>query len=275
MHLQINLDGNESSHALGALVVMLDALRGQKSVIHPDDNPAHGVEIAGGMRPWIDTTTVHSPAQTSVQGVPAAPTVAPPNPAAIFGGAPPAVPPAPPAVPQPPAVIPTAANMQPPAPPPGPAVLDSRGLPWDVRIHSSTKARNADGTWRTKRNVDAALVPVVEAELQRLMAIAAPVAAPQPPATPPMPPAAPVAPPMPPAAPVPPVPAPPPAPAGQPNTFAELMTFLTPLMAQQRVTMETITGCLTECGIAALPLLGARQDLVPVVWTKILGRLQA
>jgi hypothetical protein len=52
------------------------------------------------------------------------------------------------------------------------------------------------------------------------------------------------------------------------------MTFLTPLMATQRVNMETITACLTECGIAALPLLGARQDLVPVVWTKILGRLQ-
>lgn len=266
--MQIIIDGNEKPWILQALSALLIELAQGPSTAS-DDNPERGVDV----------TTIRDTERREVQLF--SPSPAPPNPAAIFGGAQPAVPPAPPAVPQPPAVIPTAANMQPPAPRHDQAVLDGRGLPWDVRIHSSAKARNADGSWRVKRNVDAALVPVVEAELQRLMAIAAPAspaAAPQPPAAPPMPPAAPVAPPMPPATPatpIPPVPAPPPAPAGQPNTFAELMTYLTPLMAQQRVTMETITGCLTECGIAALPLLGARQDLVPVVWTKILGRLQA
>jgi hypothetical protein len=65
-----------------------------------------------------------------------------------------------------------------------------------------------------------------------------------------------------------------PGPAGQPNTFAELMTFLTPLMAQQRVSSQMIAECLNECGIAVLPLLAAKQEFVPVVWTKILGRLQ-
>lgn len=43
---------------------------------------------------------------------------------------------------------------------------DANGLPWDERIHSGTKALNADGTWRTKRGVDKALVAEVEAELR-------------------------------------------------------------------------------------------------------------
>jgi hypothetical protein len=44
--------------------------------------------------------------------------------------------------------------------------VDSAGLRWDDRIHSKNKALNADGTWRKRRNVDAALVASVEAELR-------------------------------------------------------------------------------------------------------------
>ena len=43
---------------------------------------------------------------------------------------------------------------------------DSTGLQWDERIHASSKALNADGTWRTKRGVDKALVESVEATLR-------------------------------------------------------------------------------------------------------------
>jgi hypothetical protein len=43
---------------------------------------------------------------------------------------------------------------------------DANGLPWHPDIHSGTKALNADGTWRTKRGVDKALVAEVEAELR-------------------------------------------------------------------------------------------------------------
>jgi hypothetical protein len=48
---------------------------------------------------------------------------------------------------------------------PTPPDADANGLPWDERIHSGTKALNADGTWRTKRGVDKAFVAEVEAEL--------------------------------------------------------------------------------------------------------------
>lgn len=44
--------------------------------------------------------------------------------------------------------------------------VDAKGLPWDHRIHASSKAKNADGSWRAKRGVDAALVASVEDELR-------------------------------------------------------------------------------------------------------------
>lgn len=50
---------------------------------------------------------------------------------------------------------------------------DIEGLPWDRRIHSSSKARNADGRWRIARNVTPELVESVKAELRAL--VAAPV----------------------------------------------------------------------------------------------------
>jgi hypothetical protein len=64
-------------------------------------------------------------------------------------------------------------DIDPPAPdqyaslpnPEGAPDVDSRGLPWDERIHAGTKATNADGSWRNKRGVDKALVETVEAEL--------------------------------------------------------------------------------------------------------------
>lgn len=58
--------------------------------------------------------------------------------------------------------------------------VDARGIPWNGDYHASTKARNADGTWRTKRGVDKAKLEAWEKTLQPSMpapAPAAPVAA--------------------------------------------------------------------------------------------------
>lgn len=64
--------------------------------------------------------------------------------------------------------------------------VDSENLPWDSRIHSSGKAFNANGTWRTRRNLDPAILSQVKAELRsqvRPVAMTAPQAAPVPMAT--------------------------------------------------------------------------------------------
>lgn len=42
--------------------------------------------------------------------------------------------------------------------------VDARGMPWDARIHASTKTQKKDGTWKAKKGVDQALVAQVEAE---------------------------------------------------------------------------------------------------------------
>lgn len=47
--------------------------------------------------------------------------------------------------------------------------VDGTGLPWDERIHSSSKEKNKDGTWRSKRNVDEAFKKKVEKQLRATM----------------------------------------------------------------------------------------------------------
>lgn len=73
--------------------------------------------------------------------------------------------------------------------------VDKNGVPWDERIHSSSKENrlNADGTWRAKRGVDKAYAKRIEAQLLAARS-ATPPAAPAPAAAAP---AAAAAPPMP------------------------------------------------------------------------------
>lgn len=47
--------------------------------------------------------------------------------------------------------------------------LDANNLPWDARIHSGSKEKNKDNTWRGKRNTPAATIQAVEAELRAAM----------------------------------------------------------------------------------------------------------
>lgn len=60
-------------------------------------------------------------------------------------------------------------------------VLDKNGLPWDVRIHSSSKNLNADGTWRYLRGGDVDLRASVEADLRAKLASGASSETPPPP----------------------------------------------------------------------------------------------
>lgn len=67
------------------------------------------------------------------------------------------------------------------APAPAGVTLDSNGLPWDERIHASTKTTNKDGSWKKLKGVDEATVTAVTAELKQLMGAPAPtVTAPAP-----------------------------------------------------------------------------------------------
>lgn len=54
--------------------------------------------------------------------------------------------------------------------------VDSSGMPWDERIHSSSKEKNADGKWRYRRNLSPAIKTRIEAEIRASLS-ASPAAA--------------------------------------------------------------------------------------------------
>lgn len=163
---------------------------------------------------------------------------------------------APPSVPAPPAATAAAlaTTVAPPtASPAGAVELDKSGLPWDGRIHASSKAKVADGSWRAKRGVDPELVKQVEAELRQTMAApAAPGAGWVPPAAPANPLAA--------------VPWPFPAPDAAPVvTYAELTALVTSSLSLGTVTLEQVNAACNNHGIPSFPSLASRPDLVPAV----------
>ena len=161
---------------------------------------------------------------------------------------------------------------------------DGEGLPWDRRIHSSSKAINADGRWRIARNVAPELIESVKAELRAL--VAAPVtvehagaatqseAVPQAVAAiappPPPPTADPVAVAPPPAEPV--AVAPPPPPVAGDTPAPDLNVMFTTLLRDagqavvaQRITSAELTAICVKHGVANVGLLASRKDLVPQI----------
>jgi hypothetical protein len=152
--------------------------------------------------------------------------------------------------------------------------LDRNGLPWDERIHASSRAKTADGSWRAKRNVDPALVTKVEAELKALMAL---------PAAPP----APVEriettvfPPPPPVNLVndshplvtsllpPPPPPPPPAPVIG-NTWVAFISEVSGKISEGKLTQDELKQACEQNGISNFSMLGNRLDLIPQVQATI------
>lgn len=199
---------------------------------------------------------------------------------------------------QPPMLDPREEDSDPPGAEDSDDHLDSAGLPWDARIHASTRTKlKADGRWKPKRGVDAAIVASVEAELRAVMAIPAGghVAAPPPP--PPA--AAAIPPPPPPAAPVPPSPpaaasagpatastgtAKPEVPAAtgsatpatispsdDPKTFPTFMQWLGPKLTAKTLTQDQVREAVQAEGLPSVEKLMARPDLIPLV----LARLKA
>lgn len=180
-----------------------------------------------------------------------------------------------------------------------PSHLDSDGLPWDARIHASSKERNADDTWRARRkpsDMDAAqwaeFQGQVRTELRALMELpveatvtdpevitkidaghpsvsegynveqeVAMVFSEQPVVVEPVVVTPPpvVAPPAP-VGPV--VPVAPPAPAGTgPTEFVPFLQWIT----SSGITPEQVNVALAQHGLTAVPQLQQRPDLIPQV----------
>lgn len=165
--------------------------------------------------------------------------------------------------------------------------LDSKGLPWDERIHASTKSKIASGEWKAKRGInDPSLVQRVEAELRQRMAGAVAPAAPQAPQAPVAPaapamdaaqvfapqapaalevPAAPV-PFVPPTAPSAPVPPPAPSASADPTTFEQLMPRITAAVMAQQLPPTAVGQACTAFGLTSVVALQTSPQHVPSVW---------
>jgi hypothetical protein len=142
-----------------------------------------------------------------------------------------------------------AAPVSPIVPPSGGVTLDKEGLPWDSRIHASSRTQNADGTWRLKRGLQKDHLDKVTAELRQVMAIPSPAPGPQ---LVPPPPAA--------------VPAPPPPVADEVSMrqkYIDLFGRISAAMSAGKLTQTQLDTCLQSISVPSLPLLGARLDLVP------------
>lgn len=254
--------------ALSRFLHDIAALRGapERVVAGVMKDPA--ATIAPADRP--DTGRIPPPAppaivQAATQAAAAVNAPAVPDPAAVFAQAAqipaapanPAVPSAAPSVPLPPPLPQGvgAVHVPPPAPSlptataapasaaPGGTEVDVRGLPWDGRIHTSTRAKNQDGSWRQRRGInDEAMVKRIEAELMAAMAArpasgAAP-AVPQPPAA-----------------------------DGTPTTFGAMMEAVSKLITDKRVTPDAVNAALMQhLGMPTMIGLGSRPDLIPQAW---------
>ena len=231
------------------------------------------------------TSAPFTAAVAPVPTVPEASTDSSPLPTAVFG--------------QPAATIPLpAAPAAPPTASPavaGSVEYDSKGMPWDGRIHASSKNKVADGSWRYKRNCDEATIAQIEAELRATMGApavaaggAAPAFGPHPffdgtAAVPPVPAAVPAAPAVVPVAPAP-VVAPPPAasvavpvaaaagiaPAATPAagvglTYESLIAALPAKITSGELTATQLQEACEKFGVASIGSLAARPDLVPII----------
>lgn len=132
--------------------------------------------------------------------------------------------------------------------------VDATGIPWDSRIHASTKALSQDGTWRARRNVDAGTKAKIEAELRATMG--APVAAAVT--------AAPVLPTLPaaPAATMPPLPG-----ANVETPFTKFVQFIVEQTTAGTINDAWVKQVMDNYGIAdgSLQNLAHRPDLIPTI----------
>lgn len=132
------------------------------------------------------------------------------------------------------------------------AEVDSKGRKWDARIHSSSKAKIVDGTWKYRRGVTDEEIKKVEGELTGNPTIAQLVSptltiAPQPPAqvqevT---------------------------DPVTLRQQFAQLMLKVAKSKGEGKLTAEEVTAALQPYGVASLPLLANKLEVVPQVTAAI------
>jgi len=128
------------------------------------------------------------------------------------------------------------------------AEVDKKGIRWDARIHSSSKAKIADGTWKYRRGVTDEEIKRVEGELTGNPTL--PIT-PMQPAQPQIMTINPVNVVV--------------DPATLRQQFAQLMLKVAKSKGEGKLTAEEVTVALQPYGVASLPLLANKLEVVPQV----------
>lgn len=120
---------------------------------------------------------------------------------------------------------------------------DSNGLPWDHRIHSRTKSKNSDGTWRYMRGIENEKIALVESELRQAVNAPAPIVSKEPI-----------------------------VPIQQPdeaNDFPAFMNLATNAVHTNKITQAKLIEIIQEFGLPSVPVVATRPDLIPSLITKL------
>lgn len=125
----------------------------------------------------------------------------------------------------------------------GAPTTDKSGVIWDANIHSSSKALTADGNWRKKRGgpAEIAAIPTPAGTITTPATVSVP-------------------------------PPPPPAASTEPDlrgAFVSLIGSTSAAIQAGKLTQDEVTTTCVAAGIASLPLLATRLDLVAGVAASI------
>lgn len=135
--------------------------------------------------------------------------------------------------------------------PPANVITDTAGLPYDARIHSSSRTMTkGDGKWKYKRGVEDGEIAQVETELRRLMGLEAPVRSAIVPAM------------------TMPVPVPQ---ASDGVTFSQFSVEVMDAVSAGRVTHAQVAAVCVAHGLPAFPSLMTRPDYIPAVRAALFG----
>jgi len=164
--------------------------------------------------------------------------------------------------------------------------LDAEGMPWDERIHASTKTKTATGVWKAKRGVDKTLVTLVRQSYQNGMTAQPLVNMPQHQVGEPI---AKVEQPDPylvykgpqvtpiilqetqsPTQPAVTIPTPPAPPIEPEITYAQLMSTIDHAVVAGRLNHSDVLQILKQHGFESLVIVPSRKEMIPVIYQDIL-----
>ena len=117
--------------------------------------------------------------------------------------------------------------------------LDIRGIPWDMRIHASTKTKMKDGSWKKLRGIDPVTVEQVEAELKMVQNIPVPPSIPTPPTT------------------------------EKAPDFTAFMSLITGAITAGKLKRDEVTAVLKPYGLPSIAVVSTRPDLIPAIMVSI------